>query len=227
MVAPWPLTGRTAQLEVLGRYYRDGSCGGVELLGPAGVGKTRLAEEALRLAERAGRRIVRAVGHPATQGIPLGALAHVLPATLVRGLGVGDDERTALFHAARAELRRLAEDGRLVLMVDDLDLLDDTSVAVLVPLIVSRTLFLIGTVRTGRSPSPPDTNDSNTVISSGPPGKNTSIGAPRGARPCSHAAAATAHAPVPQASVRPRRAPRPSRRSAAAPLPRASGRTPR
>src|SRR5690606_8849697 len=46
-----------------------------------------------------------------------------------------------------------AGDDRLVLHVDDLDLLDDTSVAVLVPLIVARTVFLVGTVRTGRSPS--------------------------------------------------------------------------
>ena len=86
--------------------------------------------------------------------IPLGALAHLLPASLVGGLGVGDDERTGLFHGARAELRRMAGDDRLVLLVDDLDLLDDTSLAVLVPLVVSRTAFLIGTVRTGRSASP-------------------------------------------------------------------------
>ena len=123
------------------------------LQGSAGVGKTRLAEEALRRAERAGRPVERAVGHPSTTAIPLGALAHLLPVTLVHDLGVGDDERTALFHASRAELRRLAGDDRLVLLVDDLDLLDDTSVAVLVPLIVSRTVFLIGTVRTGGTPS--------------------------------------------------------------------------
>ena len=49
---------------------------------------------------------------------------------------------------------RLAGDDRLVLLVDDLDLLDDTSVAVLVPLVVSRRVFLIGTVRAGRSASP-------------------------------------------------------------------------
>jgi DNA-binding CsgD family transcriptional regulator len=153
MVAPWPLTGRTPQLEELGRHYRDGTSGGVVLQGPAGVGKTRLAEEALRRAERAGRNVERAVGHPATEAIPLGALAHLLPAALVQDLGVGDDERTALFHAARAELGRLAGDHRLVLLVDDLDLLDDTSVAVLVPLIVSRRVFLIGTVRTGGTPS--------------------------------------------------------------------------
>jgi DNA-binding CsgD family transcriptional regulator len=154
MITPWPLTGRSAELERLGSLYRDGDIGGVVLFGPAGVGKTRLAEEALRLAERAGRRAERAVGHPATQSIPLGALAHVLPADLTRDLGVGDDERTALFHAARAELGRLSVDGRVVLLVDDLDLLDDTSVAVLVPLIVARSVFLVGTVRTGRSPSP-------------------------------------------------------------------------
>jgi len=154
MTALWPLTGRTVQLEELGRHYRDPARGGVLLHGPAGVGKTRLAEEALRLAERGGRRVERAVGHPAAREIPLGALAHLLPADITSELGLGDDDRTALFHAARAELRRLAGDDRLVLLVDDLDLLDDTSVAVLVPLVISRSIFLVGTVRTGRSPSP-------------------------------------------------------------------------
>ncbi len=96
----------------------------------------------------------RVVGHPATQAIPLGAFAHLLPSALVVDLGVGEDERTALFHGARAELRRLAGDDRLLLLVDDLDLLDDTSVAVLVPLVVSRSVFVVGTVRTGGIPSP-------------------------------------------------------------------------
>ncbi|MFM2079310.1 MAG: hypothetical protein RJA49_3200 [Actinomycetota bacterium] len=153
MVSVWPLTGRSAQLEALGHHYRDPACAGVVLHGPAGVGKTRLSEEALRLAERGGRRVERAVGHPTTQAIPLGALAHLLPTDLSGELGGGDDDRTGLFHLARAELRRLAGDDRLVLLVDDLDLLDDTSVAVLVPLIVNRTVFLLGTVRTGRTTS--------------------------------------------------------------------------
>ena len=152
--APWPLTGRIDQLEAIGRDYRAGAVGGVVVHGAAGVGKTRLAEEALARAERSGRPTARAVGHPSTASIPLGALAHLLPASLVGGLGVGEDERTGLFHGARAELRRMAGDDRLVLLVDDLDLLDDTSLAVLVPLVVSRTAFLIGTVRTGRRASP-------------------------------------------------------------------------
>jgi DNA-binding CsgD family transcriptional regulator len=153
VTAAWPLTGRSTQLEELGRHYRAAEHAGVVLRGPAGVGKTRLAEEALRLAERGGRPAERAVGHPATREIPLGALAHLLPADLIDGVGVGDDERTSLFHTARAALRRLAGDDRLVLLVDDLDLLDDTSVAVLVPLIVSRSVFLVGTVRADREES--------------------------------------------------------------------------
>ena len=153
----WPLTGRSTQLDAIHRHDRAGTAGGVVIHGPAGVGKTRLAEEALSRAEHAGRPTARAVGHQSMESIPLGALAHLLPASLVGGLGVGDDERTGLFHGARAELRRMAGDDRLVLLVDDLDLLDDTSLAVLVPLVVSRTAFLIGTVRTdrvGRAPSP-------------------------------------------------------------------------
>jgi DNA-binding CsgD family transcriptional regulator len=153
MITRWPLTGRSSQLEELGRHYRDPARAGVVLHGPSGVGKTRLAEEALRLAERGGRRVERAVGHPTTQTIPLGALAHLLPADITADLGDGDDDRTGLFHAARSELRRLAGDDRLVLLIDDLDLLDDTSAAVLVPLIVNRTVFLVGTMRTGPSSS--------------------------------------------------------------------------
>jgi replication-associated recombination protein RarA len=67
MVAPWPLTGRTAQLDELGRLYRTGGCGGIVLQGPAGVGKTRLAEDAASSAERGGRRVERADGHSATR----------------------------------------------------------------------------------------------------------------------------------------------------------------
>jgi len=81
--------GDASTAELMKRFY--------ERFG-AGVPKA----EALRLAERGGRTVSRAVGHPATQEIPLGALAHLLPADLTSDLGVGDDERTGLFHAARA-----------------------------------------------------------------------------------------------------------------------------
>ena len=152
-IGRWPFTGRSAELETIGEIFRGGEASGVLVVAPAGVGKTRFVEEALVLAERVGRPIARAVGHPAAQEIPLGALAHLLPPRLIAEVGVDADERTAFFHAARAELAAMAGDDRLVVFVDDADLLDDTSVALLVPLIVARTVFFIGTVRSGRTPS--------------------------------------------------------------------------
>lgn len=118
------------------------------LTGPAGVGKTRLGEEVVDRAT--GSPTSRAVGHPATQRIPLGALAHLLPSDLARDLGTPEDDRASLFHLARASLAERAGKDRLVLLVDDLDQLDDTSLALLLPLTVDRTLFVIATLRTGR-----------------------------------------------------------------------------
>ena len=147
----WPLTARTALFERIGRTYAQGDVGGVVLTGPAGVGKTRLGEELLRSA--AARPTARAVGHPATRHIPLGALAHLLPVDVSHGLGTGEDDRSALFHRARVHLVDRPDGQRLLLLVDDIDHLDETSLALLFPLTLERQIFLVGTVRAG-SPLP-------------------------------------------------------------------------
>lgn len=146
----WPLTARATLLEQLGRAYADRDVGGVVLVGPAGVGKTRLADEVLRLAAEAGRPTARVIGHPATAPIPLGALAHLLPADLGLEHGDPDDGRGASFHRARAALAELAGDDRLVLHVDDVDQLDGTSLALLLPLTIDRVVFPLATLRAGR-----------------------------------------------------------------------------
>lgn len=92
----------------------------------------------------------RAVGHPATKPIPFGALAHLLPADLARDLGSGEDDRAALFHRARVSLAEQAQQERLALLVDDVDQLDATSLALLLPLTVDRTLFVVATLRAGQ-----------------------------------------------------------------------------
>ena len=148
MPATWALTARGADLERLGEWFSEGVVGGVVLTGPPGVGKTRLAEEALRTAS--GHPTARAVGHAATQAIPLGALAHLLPADLLRDVGVGEDARAGLFHRARLSFAERAAGGRVLLLVDDVDHLDDTSLALLLPLTIDRTVFLILTIRAGR-----------------------------------------------------------------------------
>lgn len=149
----WPLTGRIEEFEHLAALHADHVVGGAIVVGPAGVGKTRLVEDALDRAERAGEPVARAVGHETARDIPLAALTHLLPADVVSRIGIGPDERTALFHAAREAFAVAGDGRRLVLFVDDIDLLDDTSVALLVPLVLSRAIFLVGTVRSGRSPS--------------------------------------------------------------------------
>jgi DNA-binding CsgD family transcriptional regulator len=148
MPTVWPLTARRAHLQRLGQWYADRSVGGVVFTGPAGVGKTRLGDEALQLA--AGRPTARAIGHPSMQDIPLGALAHLLPSDVVGGLDDSDDERAGLFHRAHTELRNLAHHHRLLLLLDDADQLDETTLALLLPLTVQRVVFPIATIRTGR-----------------------------------------------------------------------------
>ena len=144
----WPLTARGALFERLGRAYVEADTGGVVLTGPAGVGKTRLGEELLRAATT--QPTARAVGHPATESIPLGALAHLLPPTLTNDLGIGDDDRSAMFHRARQHLADRSAGERLLLLIDDVDLLDPTSLALLLPLTIERKIFLVATIRDGR-----------------------------------------------------------------------------
>ncbi len=136
-------------LERLGHSYADRTTGGVVLTGPAGVGKTRLGVELLAAA--GDRPTARVIGHPATQSIPLGALAHLIPAEILNGVGVGDEERAALFHRARTCLTDRAAGVRMLFVADDVDQLDETSLAVLLPLTIDRTIFLIATIRSGRT----------------------------------------------------------------------------
>ena len=139
-------------LERLGHSYADRTTGGVVLTGPAGVGKTRLGVELLAAA--GDRPTARVIGHPATQSIPLGALAHLIPAEILNGVGVGDEERAALFHRARTCLSDRAAGVRMLFVADDVDQLDETSLAVLLPLTIDRTIFLIATIRSGRTLPP-------------------------------------------------------------------------
>ena len=55
----WPLVGREAELSRLRPVVIGGAYSGAVIAGGPGVGKTRLALECLRMAERAGMRCVR------------------------------------------------------------------------------------------------------------------------------------------------------------------------
>src|SRR5829696_2147092 len=142
--ARWPLVGRDGELADLAAVLADGSRRGVLICGPAGVGKTRLADEFLAIAAAAGRACGRASASAAAAQIPLGALAHLLPPAV----GRNRSDVVALFDGVLAAFRA-ASSKPFVLLADDMHMLDRTSLTLLTQLVDATAVFLIGTVRTG------------------------------------------------------------------------------
>jgi DNA-binding CsgD family transcriptional regulator len=144
----WPLVGREREIKQLRELLREPGARGAVLAGAAGVGKTRLADEALRLAERAGMATARATATRAGAALPLGALALLLPPTLESTPGAADD-RAALLRRSAAALVERAGGRRLALFVDDANLLDDASAVLVQQLAATDAVFVLLTVRTG------------------------------------------------------------------------------
>jgi DNA-binding CsgD family transcriptional regulator len=140
----WPLVGRQSELEVLSTVLADTPAGGVVLVGEAGIGKTRLAREAVAQAEAAGWEVEWLVATRAAASIPFGVVSHLLPPTG----RLGEDRLDTLRRAA--ELFAERSRGRpLLLGVDDAHLLDDASAALVHQLAFRRLAVVVATVRTG------------------------------------------------------------------------------
>ncbi|MDQ1361183.1 MAG: hypothetical protein QOJ44_1560, partial [Acidimicrobiaceae bacterium] len=142
--ALWPIVGRTRELTALAEGIDDASCSGVVLIGPAGVGKTRLAREVRDLANERGLFTGLARATKSASGIPLGALVHLLTELEVPEL-TGRD----LFNATVKAIDERRGTSRMVLVVDDANELDDASVALLDQLMDQGSVFVVLTVRTG------------------------------------------------------------------------------
>ena len=150
----WPLVGRAAELHRLHDLVAGSDSPGVMIAGPAGVGKTRLALEALRLAEAAGMGTARVTATRAAAALPFGALAPLLPAAHHGETG-GVDDRADLLRRSAAALLERAEGRRLALVVDDAHLLDDASATLIHQLAGSDSAFVLATLRTGEvAPEP-------------------------------------------------------------------------
>jgi len=148
VLTSWPLVGREQELERVSELLHGGACGGVVFAGAAGVGKTRLAREALAAARAMGFTGDWAVGTRSAASIPFGALSHLLPP--------GRDassEHLDMLRATVGHLARRADGRRLVLAVDDAHLLDDGSATLVRHLAEVSDTFLIVTVRSGE-PTP-------------------------------------------------------------------------
>jgi predicted ATPase len=141
----WPLLGRDAELGYLAKAIAAGQPG-VVLAGPAGVGKTRLAREALGRAEEQRAATTWVVATRAGASIPFGPFAHLLPDTLPPTAS-----RLDLLHQIAEELARRSRGGRLVVGVDDAHLLDEASAALTHQLATSAGFFVLATTRTGEA----------------------------------------------------------------------------
>lgn len=143
----WPLVGRRVELQDFTELLDDPDCQGLLLHGQPGVGKTRLADECLQAAEQGGRACGRAAATQAAAGVPLGAIAHLLP------VGAGADP-VALFELTARALSERSDGRRFVMLVDDAHLLDGSSLTLIDQLMGAGIVFLLATVRAG--PRPPD-----------------------------------------------------------------------
>ena len=165
----WPLIGRDAELMLLSASMDDPACGGVALAGPAGAGKTRLAREVNELASLRGLATVAVRATKSSADMPLVALAPLFaklgvdPATAespalamaaavarLTGGGIGQDtigEDAAV--TASAPTTTKPGHARIVLVIDDIQDLDDTSMALVDHLVNAGGIFVVMTVRHG------------------------------------------------------------------------------
>jgi DNA-binding CsgD family transcriptional regulator len=139
-----PLVGRAAELEEIA-FARAENVPGVVLNGPSGVGKSRLAQEAVAVARDAGACVHWLQATRSAASIPLGAFVAALPAT------VRCDDPLELMQRAAQALRDGAGQRLLVLGVDDAQWLDQASATLVLHLASTGTAFMLATVRAGEA----------------------------------------------------------------------------
>ena len=136
----WPLIGREPELARIADARAAGARA-VVVLAEAGVGKSRLAREALARAERDGARTAWVQATRSAASVPFGAFAGVIP------LDVCSDDRFELLRRTTQAMRELAGERQLVIGVDDVQLLDCMSAALILHLAAAAAAFVVATVR--------------------------------------------------------------------------------
>ena len=146
MAGDWPLVGRDEELHVIGASLTSiDDCGGVVIAGAAGVGKSRLAREAVSKIDPDGCVSRWAGATESARTLPLGAFAE----------WAEDISEDPLF-IVRSVISRLtaaAPGVQVVIGIDDAHLLDNLSAFVVLQLVQRRLARVVVTIRTGE-PTP-------------------------------------------------------------------------
>jgi DNA-binding CsgD family transcriptional regulator len=125
---------------------------GIVLAGAPGIGKTRLAYEAVQAADSTRFAIRRAAATSATAPIPFGALAPLVPVDLP-----GAPDRPNLLRSVADAMLSGAGGRRLLLSIDDAHLLDETSAALVYQLAQTGRSFILAGLRSGETAPVPIT----------------------------------------------------------------------
>jgi DNA-binding CsgD family transcriptional regulator len=134
----WPLIGRTAEMRAIEAAISASAVSGILICGAAGVGKSRIAREALSAAASQGCETRWTVGTSSAREVPLGAFTAWAPS------GVTDT-----FQLLRGVIESLTAgpSAGVVLGVDDAHLLDDLSTFVVQQIVQRGAAKVILTVR--------------------------------------------------------------------------------
>jgi DNA-binding CsgD family transcriptional regulator len=115
----WPLTGRSEETGAIEAAISASDASGIVVYGAAGVGKSRLAREALSAAESQGCECRWAAGTSSARAIPLGAF--------MAWAQSGVTDTVQLLRGVIESLTSASPGATVVVCVDDAHLLDDLS----------------------------------------------------------------------------------------------------
>jgi DNA-binding CsgD family transcriptional regulator len=136
----WPFEGREAEREAIRSAQAESDVDTVLITGPAGVGKTRLAREAVAGLDAHVRWVTAT---RAAKAVPFGAVAPLLP----DGAPLGGP--VEVMRAAARQMRDWGGREQVVAVVDDVHLLDDASAAIIAHLAGQGLAFVVMTARPG------------------------------------------------------------------------------
>jgi len=137
----WPLIGRTEELRTIEAAISASGSAGILVCGPAGVGKSRVAREALSAAASQGCEARWTVGASSARAIPLGAFTAWAPS--------GVTDTVQLLQGVIESLTAQSSATGVVVGVDDVHLLDDLSTFVVHQIVQRGAAKVILTVRDG------------------------------------------------------------------------------